>query len=51
MNRKIKIILIAIVILDIIDGDFKNPSALDIIKLILIIVCYVLLFANKGAKK
>jgi hypothetical protein len=43
------IILIAIVILNIIDGDFSNPSYLDYIKMILIAVCFILMMI--GGKK
>jgi len=39
----IKIILVGIVLMDIINGDFTNPSILDIIKWVLLIICFVLL--------
>lgn len=43
MNKKsINILLIMLVILNILDGDFSNPSILDIIKIILLIVCFIL---------
>ncbi|MCI7300444.1 hypothetical protein NIA71_01400 [Ihubacter massiliensis] len=43
MNRKkINILLAALVLLNILDGDFKDPGILDIVKLLLLIVCFVL---------
>lgn len=47
MNRKIGILLIALVILDILDGDFKSMTILDVVKLILYIICFALLVRNK----
>jgi hypothetical protein len=43
------IILLAIVILNIIDGEFSNPSYLDYIKMILIVLCFI--FMIVGGKK
>lgn len=43
MKRKqINILLIALVLLNILDGDFAKPSVLDFIKLILLAVCFYL---------
>ncbi|MCL2225790.1 MAG: hypothetical protein FWB96_12555 [Defluviitaleaceae bacterium] len=45
MKRKtIAIILIGLVILNILDGSFNNPSLLDWAKVPLFILCFVLLF-------
>lgn len=38
----ITIILIALVILNIVDGDFKNPSTLDYIKFIILSIAIIL---------
>ena len=54
MNRDslIKIILIAIVLMDIMNGDFTNPSMLDIVKWILLIICFILMFRrDRNAKR
>lgn len=40
----VKIILFALIILNILDGDFKNPGVLDIIKFILLAICLILCF-------
>lgn len=42
MNRKYILLLIVLVVMDVIDGDFKDPSALDVIKWILYVICFVL---------
>lgn len=43
MNRKgINILLAALVILNILDGDFSDPGVLDAAKLILLIICFIL---------
>ena len=39
--------LVALVILNIIDGDFSSPSVLDIVKMVLYIVCFVLLIKSE----
>jgi len=49
-DNLIKVILIAIVLMDIINGDFTNPSILDVIKWALLIVCFVLLRRGDDAK-
>ena len=40
----VKIILFALIVLNILDGDFKSPSILDIIKFVLLAVCLILCF-------
>lgn len=47
MNKKLIILMVAMVILDIIDGDFNSFSILDIIKTMLYIVCFTLLIIKK----
>jgi len=43
MNKKgINILLAALVLLNIIDGDFLNPSCLDVVKIVLLIICFIL---------
>lgn len=44
----VKIILFALIILNILDGDFKNPGVLDIMKFILLAVCLILCFFKGG---
>lgn len=46
MNKKISLLLVGLVALDIIDGDFKDLSALDAIKGILYITCFTLMIWN-----
>lgn len=46
MNKKISFLLVALVILDILDGDFAAISVLDIVKLILYVICFALLMWN-----
>ncbi len=41
-QKYISIILIALVILNIMDGSFKNPSTLDYVKFILLAIALVL---------
>jgi len=43
-KKSIAAILLVLVVLNIIDGSFNNPSILDWIKLPLFIACFVLLF-------
>ena len=47
MNKKISFLLVALVILDIVDGDFKTLSVLDGVKVVLYIICFALLVWNK----
>lgn len=43
MNRKkINVLLAALVVLNVLDGDFSKPDVLDIIKFILLIICFIL---------
>lgn len=46
MKKKVSIMLVALVVLDIVDGDFVKMSALDIVKLLLYIVCFALLIMD-----
>lgn len=41
MNNKILSLASALILLDIIDGDFKSLSILDLIKIALYIICFV----------
>ena len=53
MNKKFLILIVAMVAMDILDGDFKTISLLDVIKLILYIICFTLIIVNerKGKEK
>lgn len=51
MNRKILLLLVALVVLNIIDGDFTSPSMLDIVKMVLYIICFALLIRNEREGK
>nr|UWI39478.1 MAG: hypothetical protein [Bacteriophage sp.] len=51
MNRKIGFLLVALVVLDIVDGDFTTMSILDGVKVALYIVCFALLVWNKKGGK
>ena len=43
MNKKsINLLLLALVVLNILDGDFSHPSFLDIAKFVLLIICFYL---------
>jgi hypothetical protein len=43
MTRKItNVLLAALVVLNILDGDFINPSWLDFVKLGLFVICFAL---------
>lgn len=47
MNQKLKdwaLLVTIIVFFDILDGDFDDPSVFDIIKWILVIVSYIIIF-------
>ena len=41
-KKQINILLTALVLLNILDGDFVTPSALDFIKLVLLVFCFYL---------
>ena len=45
----IRVLLIALVFLNLLDGDFQHPSPLDFIKFILLAGCLILSFGKKGA--
>jgi hypothetical protein len=51
MNKKISILLAALVVLNILDGDFKALSVLDIVKVTLYIICFALLIRNEREGK
>lgn len=51
MNRKFGVLLVALVVLNILDGDFKTPSVLDIVKMVLFIICLALLISEKKEGK
>lgn len=46
MNSKFKILLLIMITLDIIDGDFSEPSILKAIKWLLYVVCFVLIIIS-----
>lgn len=43
MKRNFAILLTAMILMDLIDGDFAALSVLDIIKIILYVVCFILI--------
>ena len=45
--KTLRILLIALVVLNILDGDFANPSVLDWIKFVLLAVCLILSFRKE----
>lgn len=47
MQKKYLFIVIAMIIFDIIDGDFAHLSILDIVKFILYVICLGLALTNK----
>ena len=49
MEKKIGIILTAMLVLNIVDGDFKEFSVLNIVKVILYVICFAMLI--KRARK
>lgn len=48
MKKKFGIIVVALLILDILDGDFVHVSVLDIVKLVLYAVCLFMLWKSGG---
>lgn len=50
MKKKFSIIVVALIILDILDGDFIHMSVLDVIKVILYIVCLFMILKSGGDK-
>ncbi len=49
MNREFLILVVALILMDIIDGDFASFSVLDVVKVILYIICLCLAI-RKGKK-
>ena len=47
MNKKISALLIAMLIMDLLDGDFAAISVLDAIKIGLYLICFALLVFKK----
>lgn len=47
MNRKLLILLTFMIIMDILDDDFRILSILDAIKVILYIICFILLIRHR----
>lgn len=47
MNRKLLILLTFMIIMDILDDDFRTLSILDAIKVILYIICLILLIRHR----
>lgn len=47
MDGKLSLLVTALLVLDIIDGDFKNVSVLDTIKLILYTVCIAMIILKE----
>lgn len=45
--KTLRILLIALIVLNILDGDFTNPSILDWIKFVLLAVCLILSFRKE----
>ena len=45
--KMIRILLIALVVLNILDGDFSNPSILDWVKFFLLAVCLIFSFRKE----
>ena len=45
--KTLRTLLVALVILNILDGDFANPSILDWIKFVLLAVCLILSFRKE----
>jgi hypothetical protein len=51
MNKKIEIVVIAMLILDIIDGDFNAISVMDIIKIALYVAFFAVMLINERGKE
>ncbi len=51
MEKKIGIILTAMLVLNIVDGDFKELSILNIVKAILYVICFAMLIKRAGEEK
>ena len=46
MNRKIIVLLVAMILLDVMDGDFVSLSIFDCVKVVLYLICIVLVFVK-----
>lgn len=51
MKHQLEIILLSMVVLDIMDGDFRSFSILGIIKSVLYLLCFALLILKKQESK
>lgn len=51
MDRKLSLLVVVLFALDIIDGDFKDISVLDAIKLVLYAVCIVLIILRERCNR
>lgn len=49
-DRSFRVLLLALVVLNILDGDFASPSPLDWIKLLLLALCLLLTFRREKAE-
>lgn len=47
----VKIILVSVILLNILDGDFTNMGALDFVKFVLLAICLVLTFIPTRKKE
>jgi len=47
-TKNITVVLLALVLLNILDGSFTSPTILDWVKLPLFILCFALLFKAEG---
>ncbi len=48
-NNILKSILLLILVLTVVDGEWRNPSVLDIIKIVLLVIALIVTF--KGGKQ
>ena len=51
MKHQLEIILLSMVVLDIMDGDFRSFSILGIIKSVLYLLCFALLILQRKESK
>ena len=49
-DRSLRVLLLALVVLNILDGVFASPSLLDGIKLLLLALCLLLTFRREKAE-
>lgn len=47
MSKKIEIVVIAMLALDVIDGDFNAISVMDGVKIVLYMACFIMMLINK----